>query len=264
MPETVKQGELSMKMVKRRIFSGAICEQLVYLVPDAVRNIKDYEPRPPRFKTEADRQKHKTGISRRRHNRLFNANFTYRSLFSTLTFDDANEIYTFSEAKRIRDNFMRTLKRKYPDAVIFFYIGRGRSAHRIHFHMVSDGIPQEFIIEKWKYGKVVRINNLRKHNYYDGVDHGQDFTKLANYLFNHWTPEQGGHHWKMTKNAKKPDKEDVAEVKIRGGYSEKRPPRAPKGYRLVEVETTKYGYQYYKYIVEPEKKTRKQADRLVS
>ena len=253
-----------MKILKRRIFSGCMCEQIVYIAPDNVRNIKDYEPRAPRFKNDEERQKFLMGISRRRHNRCFNANFTYCSLYSTLTFDDDHEVHTFGEAKRIRDNFIRTLKRKYPDAVIFFYMGRGKSTHRIHYHMVSDGIPKEFILEKWKYGSVVRIGNLRKHNYYDGVDHGQDFSGLANYLFNHWTPEQGGHHWKMTKNAKKPDREEATEVKKRGGYTEKRPPRAPKGYKLVESANTKYGYLYFKYIVEPEKETRKKTDRLVS
>ena len=33
-----------MKQMKRRIFAGSICEQVVYNVPDGVRNIKDYDP----------------------------------------------------------------------------------------------------------------------------------------------------------------------------------------------------------------------------
>ena len=36
-------------------------------------------------------------------------------------------------------------------------------------------------------------------------------------------------------------------------YSPKRPPVAPRGYTLVESKTTKYGYQYYKYVRVPEK-----------
>ena len=58
----------------------------------------------------------------------------------------------------------------------------------------------------------------------------------------------------QTKNARKPEKEDPTEVHIRGGYSEKRPPRPPKGYKLVEVKTTKYGYQYFKYVAERPKR----------
>ena len=246
-----------MRQLKRRTFAGCVCDQIVYNAPDNVRNIKKYDPRPPRFKTEEERAQFLIGISRRKHARSFNANFSPNSLYSTLTFDDDNELHNFKDAKRIRDNFIRALKRKYPNAVIFFYLGRGKSTHRIHCHMVSEGIPKEFITEKWKYGTINRISNLRHHCYYDGVDHGQDYTGLANYLFNHWTPEQGGHRWKQTQNARKPDREDPTEVKIRGGYSKKRPPRPPKGYKLVETYTTKYGFIYFKYVVEPHKEKKK-------
>ena len=197
-----------MKTMKRRVFSGSVCEQVVYNVSDNVKNIKDYDPKPPRFKTEEEKQLFLLGISRRKHASSFNANFSPSSVFSTLTFDDEHEVYIFEDAKRIRDNYMRALKRAYPDAVIFFYIGRGDGTFRIHCHMVSEGVPKEIISEKWKYGKIKRVENLREHNWYDGVDHGQDYTALANYLFKHWTPEQGGHRWKQTRNAKKPERED--------------------------------------------------------
>ena len=75
-------------------------------------------------------------------------------------------------------------------------MGRGKGTHRIHFHMVSEGIPEEQIRKLWGMGEIVRIEHLREHNYYSGIDHGQDYTGLANYLFGHWTPEQGGHRWK--------------------------------------------------------------------
>ena len=98
---------------------------------------------------------------------------------------------------------------------------------------------------------------MREHNYYDGVDHGRDYSGLANYLFDHWTKEVGGHRWFQTKNAKKPEREPAAEVHVRGGYSAKRPPRAPTGYTLVEVKTTKYGYHYFKYVWMPPKSKEK-------
>lgn len=249
-----------MKQMKRRIFSGAICEQLVYNVPDGVRNVLNYDPeklRKDRFEDEEAYLKFKERISRRNHLRVFHANFSPSSLYSTLTFDDDWEVHTFREAKGVARNYLRVLKYAYPDAVIFLYMGRGKSTHRIHFHMVSEGIPHDFIDKKWKYGTIKKIGHLREHNYFDGVDHGRDYTGLANYLFDHWTEEVGGHRWMQTKNAKKPDIEEPKEVKIRGGYSKKRPPIAPDGYKLVEVKATKYGCCYFKYVVIPPKHTRR-------
>lgn len=235
--------------LKRRTFSGVVCEQEVYTAP-TVRNYKKSEPR-PRFANEEERQQHKLNISRRRHARLVNENFTPSSLYSTLTFDLDNEVHDYIEGKKLRDLFVRRLKRKYPDAVIFIYMGRGKHTNRFHLHMISDGIPQEYIKKQWAYGSVCRIEHLRAHNFYDGVDHGQDYTGLANYLFDHWEPEQGKHRWKQTRNAKQPEKED-ATICVRN-YSETRPPVAPKGYMLVETKTTLYGYQYFKYVIIPEK-----------
>lgn len=243
-----------MKRLKKRIFAGAVCEQIVFNVSDRTVNIRQAKPR-PRFKNEKERQLHRTLISRRNHARRFHANFSTTSLYSTLTFDDENEIFTFSEGRQLRDLFFRKLKRKYPDAVIFIYMGRGKATHRIHFHMVTEGIPKEFIQEKWTYGSVIRISNLRAHNYYDKKDHGKDYTGLANYLFDHWTPEQGGHRWKMSKNARKAEVENTQEVKR--DYTVEKPPRAPKGYILVEAQANQYGYLYFKYIVAPEPVTRK-------
>lgn len=240
-----------MKRIKRRIFAGTVCEQIVYSVSDRVKDIQKAAPPKQRFKTPEERELHKTEISRRRHARLFNENFGPTSLYSTLTFDDENEVHTFGEARKILDNFVRRLLYACPDAVIFAYKGRGKSTQRIHFHMVSQGLPKELIEKQWLYGNVLRIVNLREHNYYDGVDHGQDYTGLANYLFDHWTPEQGGHRWKQTRTARKPDIEPATEAKR--DYSVERPPTAPKGYILVSAKATKYGYLYFKYAKIPPK-----------
>ena len=248
-----------MKQLKRRSFMGAICEQVVYCVSDGVRKVEEYDPekvRKDRFENEAAYQKFKTDISRRNHLRQFHANFSPSSIYSTLTFDNDYEVHTFPEAKQVARNFIKSLKRAYPDAVIFLYMGRGKSTQRIHFHMVSEGIPKEFISQKWKYGSVKRFENLREHCWYEGEDHGQDYTALANYLFDHWTEEVGGHRWIKTKNAKKPDREPATEVHVTGGYSKKRPPVAPKGYKLVQIESTNYGCYYFKYVVIPKKQTR--------
>lgn len=241
--------------VKRRTFSGVVCEQEVFSV-SAQADLKKAEPR-PRFKTPEEREKHREAISRRRHARLFNENFSPRSLYSTLTFDEENECHDYREARRLRDAFARRLKYAFPDAVLFVYIGRGKTTHRMHLHMVSDGVPEEVIEQKWRFGSVKRISHLREHNFYDGVDHGQDYTGLANYLFDHWEPEQGGHRWRQTRNARQPKKEEAVEAKRE--YSETRPPIAPRGYILVETKSTKYGYLYFKYVKKPPARSRRRA-----
>ena len=98
---------------------------------------------------------------------------------------------------------------------------------------------------------LVQIEHLRKHNYYNGIDHGCDYTGLANYLFDHWTPEQGTkHRYLSTRNMRQPESED-AKVALRS-YSPDSPPIAPKGYRLVECIQNRFGYMCFKYIKEPE------------
>ena len=239
--------------VKTRTFSGCVCEQEVYCISDKAKSRKEAKPR-LRFKSEEEREAHKLGMSKRKHRRNFNENFRPTSLYSTLTFDDENEVHTWSEANYIKELYLRRLRYAYPEAVIFFYKGRGKSTHRIHFHMVSEGIPEEVIRNQWKYGEIAYIVHLREHNYYQGVDHGQDYTGLADYLFDHWTPEQGGKRWYQTRNARRPEKEEPKEIKR--AYSEAKPPAPPKGYKLVESRGTKYGYMYFKYVldIEPEKK----------
>ena len=90
-----------MQKVKRRIFSGVVCEQEVFCISDRIKDIKQASPR-LRFKNEEEREKHREGISRRKHARLINENFSPASLYCTLTLDDAHEVHTFTEAKKIR------------------------------------------------------------------------------------------------------------------------------------------------------------------
>ncbi len=237
-----------MRKVKRRIFSGAVCEQIVYPVSDRAE-IKTAEMR-PRFKNEEERAAHRDAIARRRFARLINANHDPRSFYSTLTFDVAHEVYLFSDAKRIRTRWRRLLQKEYPSAKIIIVMGRGENTSRIHFHMISAGIPKEAIMRLWEYGEIVKVKPLRKCNRYGGVNYGQDYTGLANYLFDHWTEEQGGHRYMATRNHAKPDTEAPQEVKRE--YTEERAPQPPKGYKLVEAKATSFGYIYYKYVIDPE------------
>ena len=239
------------RTVKRRIFAGPVCEQYVYNVSDRVGDPNRYEKK-PRFETEADRKEFNRKVAWQRHARSFNANFGPTSLYSTLTCDDEHEIFDFKDAKKIMDNYLDRLIRKYPKARIRMYTGRGKTTHRIHFHMVSEGVPKEVILEKWHEGRIYRISNLREHNKYNGVDHGRDYTGLANYLIAHWTEEVGGHRYKQRGKFREPEKEKVTECKR--SYSEEHPPVAPRGYTLVETRKTKYGFLWFKYVALPQKR----------
>lgn len=258
---------MGVKTMKTRIFSGAVCEQLVYNVPSGTKEPSNYDPEKPsrkRFKDEEERKYHREEISRRKFIRIVNENHNPESIYSTLTFNREWEVHTFEEAKQVRRNFIRVLTYHYPDAVIHLVMGRGKATKRIHFHMVSNGIPLGFIKKKWKYGKIAEHSYLRKHNWYEDepgiwVDHGQDYTGLATYMWEHWTEEVGGHRWFQTKNVRQPDAEEPTKVRKTGGYSAKCPPRAPKGYKLVETKATKYGYLYFKYVVIPPEQERKKA-----
>lgn len=236
--------------VKKRIFSGAVCEQEVYFVQTNGRRGAARVPR-IRFRTEAERERHRTEISRRRHTRAFNANFGPASLYSTLTLDDENEVYTREEMEKLRDLYIRRLRYRKPNAVIFAYIGQGKTTQRWHMHMVSNGLTEAEISSAWTYGKIFRIEHLRtncRYKHDDGQlhDHGQDYTGLANYLFNHSDQEKGRHRYKATRNKVKPDEEEPTEC--RRWYSVEHPPLAPKGYQLVDARSTEYGYILYRYV----------------
>lgn len=238
---------MSQIRVKQRIFSGAVCEQIVYSAPGGARRIKNSGPK-PRFTSEDERAQHRKQIALKRFVRMVNATFSPESLYSTLTLDVENEVHTFQEARRLRAAYVRRLKHSCPGAQIVMVMGRGKHTDRIHYHMISNSVPVSVIRDKWRLGEVLRIVNLREHNYYDGVDHGRDYTGLAVYLFEHWTEEQGGHRYYATRNMRKPVVEDTKEALI--PYSVDRPPRAPKGYALVASEAIKYGYLHFTYVAE--------------
>ena len=238
-------------------------------------------PRPPRerFADEEERKKHGEKMARKHHTQMVNANFEPGDLKLTLTFNSQNEMYYFDEARQLRDNYVRRLRYKYPDAVIFIYMGRGKTSGRIHFHALIKGVPVEYVLKQWRYGGNpdavrepeedehtwilrrygVKVDYLHKNRVINGEDHGPDYVEVANYFFDHWTPEQGGHRWKMTRNAKRPERfeEEPEDPKSLLRISELNPPAAPKGYKLVEGHSTAYGYLYFKYVLERPKRKKK-------
>ena len=243
-----------MHIVERRIYAGSVLEIQRYLT-ETVRAGNGSGPN-PRFKNPEDRQEFMLARSRRKFERLVNQNFTPAGFYCTFTCDEENECHTAEEINYFRGLFTRRIRRKYPDAKIVSVIGKGKKTHRFHTHMLIEGVPQEFIRQQWTYGDVVRIEPLREHNYYDGVDHGRDYTALADYMLNHWTPEQGQRKWKGTRNLKQPEIETVTEPasdSVKRNHHDSTVPDTPAGYVFVEAKETKYGFNCFKYVLDPNK-----------
>lgn len=232
-----------MKRVKKRTFSGCVCEQVVF---SQAENASVCRIKRDRFKDAEQYAAFKDMIGRKRFAQLINTNFSPASFKGTLTFDTKNEVHDYDEARAVLRAYVRRIKRKCPGAKIVVVMGRAvKNAAKIHYHYIMDGVPEEVIRGKWTWGEIVECKHLWEHVFYNGVDHGRDYTGLANYYWDHWTPEQGGHHYYATRNMDKPETEAPEEIKRE--YTEAKPPRAPKGYKLVESRTTPFGFLYFKY-----------------
>lgn len=242
--------------MKKRIFAGAVCEQVVYHVSDRAKDPKKAKPI-IKAKTEEEKAAHRDGIAKRRFIRMVNANFTPKGYFATLTMDRDYECHTFDEARQLRRNYARRLVYKFPDAKIIIVMGRGKNTSRIHFHMLieGEGVTREAVAAAWNCGEVTRIEHLREHNKMNGQDLGKDFTQVAAYMLEHWKPEQGGHRYYATKNMVQPEEEKPTECARE--YGPEKPPITPKGYIYIGCQWNSYGYVIFKYVREPEKNGRK-------
>lgn len=238
------------KRMKKRTFAGSLCQQVVW---NSGRG-PSIRPQRIRFKSEEERAEHSRQIARRKHKLKINNSFTTAGYWCTFTFSKENEVHTWDEARRERNNFRRRLTYKRPDAKVSLYMGRGKSTHRIHFHAFIEGLTEEEIRAAWKLGECVSISHLRAHNRSaDGRDLGAVFTAVANYAFDHWTAEQGGHYYSCTDNVQLPEEEEPTECKRE--YSPEHPPRAPKGYIYIGGYSTPYGYLLFEYIRIPNRKS---------
>lgn len=103
------------KRHKRRLFTGAVCTQIVYTVSDGA-DPKTSRPKKPRFQSQEERDEFNSKQSLNRLVALMNANFTPTSLYSTLTLDAENEVHTAEEMRRVRDNLVRRMQYHYPEA----------------------------------------------------------------------------------------------------------------------------------------------------
>ncbi len=254
-----------MPRMKRVTVSGAVLEQEVFNVAPNTKNLKNVMPKPLIERTEQEKEEYNIKQSLKRFIRIVNTNFDPHAYYVTLTFDDAHLPQDFKQARRKRDNYIRRLQYAFPGLVAVAVMGRGRRSGRIHIHCIISGADEKTIRKKWTEGKVVRIEPLREHNYYNGVDHGHDYTALATYLFKHWTPEQGkGRRWKPTKTLKQPERKKPTFPKR--WYSLDKPPITPKGYILVEKRESGHylgGYLCFKYVKIPPPQARENKTKML-
>lgn len=235
--------------VEKRTYAGVVLRREFYVIPRRTTIPDKTEDIKPRFQSVEERKAHSLAMSRKKHVDLVNVNFRPGDLYLTLTFNRKNECHCYEDAKKLVRNYLRRIRKNHRSAVVFWYIGRGENTKRYHVHMLVHGIQTNVLLKKWGYGEIKDVSELWAHVKYDGTDRGADYTSLANYLFDHWEPEQGPHRYHHTRNAKKPDVDGYRPC--RRLYSEDHPPAALKGYKLVSAVCTRYGYQCFTYVVEP-------------
>ncbi len=236
---------------KRVTHSGAVLEIEVYPVSETVRELGKSKPNPANVRTAEEKERYNNYKSLKQFIRLVNTNFTGADYYVTLTYDDEHLPASYDEAVKNLDNYVRRLRYSNPNAKIISVTGFGSRSGRLHHHSIISGVSEGDILSKWTFGKIAKAEHLRKNNYYNGVNHGEDFTALAEYLHRHAPTEHKGKRWKQTKNIQQPIREKAKQV--RRAYSTECPPKAPNGFMLVEARTSEFyksGYMYFKYVRE--------------
>lgn len=235
----------------KKTYSGSVLE--IELFNGADSKAPKLKTNPEAIRTEQQRQEYNRRKSEKHFIRIVNTNFNHNAYYVTLTYNNDNLPDTYEQAQKNLDNYIRRLRRINPQAKIIGVTGYGRKGGRLHHHLIISGVAESDIIGKWCGGDIIRAETLRKNNIYNGKNHGEDFTALAAYLHAHTPNDVKGKRWKQTKTIVQP-KEDKPK-KITRCYSEYKPPKAPKGYELAEVQTSEYygsGYICFKYIRTPQ------------
>lgn len=235
----------------KKTMSGAVCEIEVYSVSDSVKLTKNTEPTPQNVRTPEEKARYNNHKSEKHFVRLVNTNFTSAAYYVTLTYANEHLPESYAEAVKNLANYTRRLRYSNPHAKIVAVTGYGSRSGRLHHHLIVSVVSEGDILSKWTGGEIVKAEHLRKDNYYNGVNHGEDFTALAVYLHQHTPAEHKGKRWKQTKNIQQPEQKKAEQIKR--AYSELCPPKTPKGFTLVEVKTCEFfnGYICFKYVRVP-------------
>ena len=226
-----------MRVSKREIKSGAVLEIDYFPVSNNVKTLTNAKPK-ERFANAEERNAHNVGIQRRANSRLVNANFTPKSFKVELTLDDSHNVQTLDEAKKIIKNYVRNIRRKYPDSKVMAYIGHHGQKARYHFHLLIDGIPPDVFLSKWFFGMIKKSENLWSHT--------QDYTAVAEYFFNQGVCSgKGASRCHKSGNFIKPEYIRTREVKQAPRIN--KPPHR-EGYVHVYTYSNGLGYIYFKYV----------------
>ena len=193
--------------------SGAVCEIEVFSVPNGVKITKNTKPKPVNVRTDEEKARYNNYKSEKHFVRLVNTNFTSVAYYVTLTYNNEHLPESYTEASKNLENYVRRLRYSNPHAKVIAVTGYGSRSGRLHHHLIVSGVSEGDILGKWSGGEIVKTEHLRKDNYYNGVNHGEDFTALAVYLHKHAPAEHKGKRWKQTKNIQQPMQEKAKEVK---------------------------------------------------
>ena len=241
-------------LCRRDTLSGVVLEIEQYTISDNVVNIKKSKPK-VHTRTPEEKIIHNDKKSERQFIRNVNTNFNSFAYYVTLTYADEYLPDNYNDAQKQLRLYNRRLKYRCPKAKIIAVTGYGSRSKRLHHHLIILGANEDDIKSKWINGKLVRAERLRAHNYYNGIDQGEDYTGLAIYLHEHTKgTSHVGKRWIQTKNLEQPDEKPAREIKK--PYSEDKPPKAPKGYMLVAITSYPYfvnSYIKFKYVRIPPK-----------
>lgn len=236
-----------MATYKKRTISGAVCEIEFFNAPES--RSPGLKPKRESIRTDEERREYNRKKSLKHFTRIINTNFDSSAYYCTLTYSDSHLPETFAEAEKNLENYIRRLRRTNPQAKIIAVTGYGKRSGRLHHHLIISGVSEGDILNKWQYGEIKRAEHLRRHNFYNGVDHGEDFSALAAYLHAHTPDSVKGRRWRQTKNLEQPKSEKPK--KVCRSYSVKKPPKAPEGFMLVDVQNSEYygsGYINFKFV----------------
>lgn len=206
------------------IYSGNVLEIEIYPTSKQGLRIpnKKEEPGTP------DAQKMLNIKNSKKHfHRLVECNFTENDIFMTLTYKQApKEIVEF---KRDIKNFIRRLKyqckkNNLPEPK-YMTISHADNKQRMHHHLILNNYSWDFIKEIWKKGRV-RISNLIR-------DTETSFKQISEYLTSEKNENIFNKRWNASKNLKKP----IVKYKELKRLNIYRSVIAPKGYKVISVES---------------------------
>lgn len=233
------------KQIKRSIYAGQICQTVVYQKRERELRMGHCAQTRLRFANEEEREEHRRKISLNRF--LFNVNAAFSSAgyFGTLTFDSHQfPNVDYETAKKQRDNFIRRIKRAYPDAVLALVIGVGDNGGRFHIHMLIEGVDHDKIADIWGKG-YVHLTPLRGYGMHNGQQYDGDYSCVARYMFDQAIAEPGQHRYYISRNADKPEVMDP-EV-CEETYTLTKYPEEP-GYEPTRAYADLFGNLYFWYL----------------